>query len=302
MRQYISLYESGELERRVHKVEQIMHACTLCPHVCGVNRIEGEKGKCKTGMMPIVASFHPHFGEESCLVGRGGSGTIFFSNCNLACVFCQNYDISQLGFGEEVSFDELAGMMLVLQRKGCHNINFVTPTHMVYAILRALLIAIPQGLTLPLVYNSGGYDSVDTLHLLDGIFDIYMPDFKYFDETVAMKYSSASNYPLYATRAVEEMHRQVGDLVIDNNGIAQRGLLIRHLVLPNDLAGTKGVMRILSRISRHTYINIMDQYRPQYRAHEYPDLKRRVTLQEFDEATEAARAEGLYRFDPRIRW
>lgn len=302
MRRYLKLYESGELERRAREIEKIMRDCTLCPHCCHVDRTAGEKGKCKSGILPVVASYHAHFGEESCLVGQGGSGTIFFSHCNLSCVFCQNYDISQLGAGDEISYDELARMMIALQRKGCHNINFVTPTHMVFAILRALLIAIPKGLSLPLVYNSGGYDSVDTLRVLEGIIDIYMPDFKYFDAAIGMRLSGARDYPIHAMSALEEMHRQVGDLEISPKGIAERGVLVRHLVLPNDQAGSRGVMRFLAGLSRHTYVNIMDQYRPEYRAREHADIKRRPTLDEYDAAVYAAREAGLYRFDTKIRW
>lgn len=302
MRRYIELFQSGELERRTREVEQILRDCTLCPRNCRVDRTAGEKGKCRSGLFPVVASYNAHFGEESCLVGRGGSGTIFFSHCNLSCVFCQNYDISQLGAGEEIGYEELADMMIALQRKGCENINFVSPTHMVYAILRALLIAIPRGLALPLVYNSGGYDSADTLMLLEGIVDIYMPDFKYIDAAIAMRLSGVSEYPLRAMKALEEMHRQVGDLAINQKGIAERGLLVRHLVLPHGLAGSEGVMRFLAGLSRHTYVNIMDQYRPEYRAREHPDIRRRPTLQEYDEAVDAARRAGLYRFDFRTRW
>ncbi len=302
MRRYIELFESGELERRAGELIKIIRECTLCPHRCRVDRIAGEKGKCRSGLLPRVASYHAHFGEESCLVGCGGSGTIFFSNCNLSCVFCQNYDISQLGIGEEIRVEELAHMMCALQQKGCENINFVSPTHFVHAIVKALCIAVPRGLTLPLVYNSGGYDSVDTLMLLEGIFDIYMPDFKYFNADIAMRLSKAPDYPSVAMRALEEMHRQVGDLVMNGKGIAERGLLVRHLVLPHDCAGSAGVMHFLAGISRHTYVNIMDQYRPEYRAREYPDLKRRPTLEEYDVAVEAAQKAGLYRFDSRFRW
>jgi putative pyruvate formate lyase activating enzyme len=279
-----------------------MRECVLCPHECRVDRFSGKKGKCRSGVFPVVASFHAHMGEESCLVGRNGSGTIFFTHCNLSCVSCQNYDISQLGVGEEISYDELSGMMLLLEKKGCHNINFVTPTHMVYPILRALLIAIPKGLSLPLVYNSGGYDAVETLRLLEGVFDIYMPDFKYFDGAIAARLSGAEDYPIRAMNAIAEMHRQVGDLEIDRGGIAERGLLVRHLVLPNGLSGSSDVMRFLAGLSRHTYVNIMDQYRPEYRAREHPDIRRRPTLDEYDEAVEAAREAGLYRFDSKYRW
>ena len=240
-------------------------------------------------------------GEESCLVGRNGSGTIFFTNCNLACVFCQNYDISQLGYGDEVSFERLAEMMLALQKRGCHNINLVTPTHMVYAILEALLLAVPAGLRVPLVYNSGGYDSVETLALLDGVIDTYMPDFKYADDETARNLSGARDYPERAKAALKEMHRQVGDLLIDSRGIAERGLLVRHLVLPNDLAGTGAAMRFLAWLSRDTYVNIMDQYHPEYRANEIFDLRRRATLDEYDAAVRSALDAGLHRLDDRRR-
>jgi putative pyruvate formate lyase activating enzyme len=228
-------------------------------------------------------------------VGRKGSGTIFFTNCNMSCIFCQNYDISQLGYGKEVTCRDLAGMMLSLQEQGCHNINFVTPTHMVHAIVEALLIAVPAGLHLPLVYNTGGYDSVSTLKILNGVFDIYMPDFKYADADTAYKLSGIKDYPAKAWSAISEMHQQVGDLKIDGSGVAQRGLLVRHLVLPNGLAGTHRVVDLLSGLSKNTYLNIMDQYRPEYRAHECPDLRRRATLQEFDEACRYARGAGMAR-------
>lgn len=298
---YISLFESGELRRRADRAHEIITHCTLCPHECRVDRTTGGRGKCRSGGRPVVSSFHAHMGEESCLVGRNGSGTIFFTNCNLACVFCQNHDISQLGYGDEVSFERLAEMMLALQKRGCHNINFVTPTHMVYAILEALLLAVPAGLRVPLVYNSGGYDSVETLALLDGVIDIYMPDFKYTDDDTACKLSGARDYPERAKAALKEMHRQVGDLVIDARGVAERGLLVRHLVLPNDLAGTGAAMRFLAWLSRDTYVNIMDQYHPEYRANEIFDLRRRATLDEYDAAVQCALYAGLHRLDDRRR-
>jgi putative pyruvate formate lyase activating enzyme len=250
-------------------------------------------------MLPIVSSFSPHFGEESCLVGRYGSGTIFMTHCNLFCIFCQNYDISHLGRGEEVPYEELAGMMLALQSRGCHNINIVTPTHMVYAVVRALLVAVPRGLAIPLVYNSGGYDSMETLRLIEGVFDIYMPDFKYMDPDSAERLSGARDYPRRAIEALREMHRQVGDLETDGRGVARRGLLVRHLVLPNNLAATDRVIAFLASLSQHTYLNLMDQYRPEYRARECADLRRRATIAEFDTTVEWARAAGLTRLD---RW
>jgi putative pyruvate formate lyase activating enzyme len=230
-------------------------------------------------------------------VGRRGSGTIFFTNCNLACIFCQNYDISHLGRGTEISYRDLAGTMVSLQQRGCHNINFVTPTHMVYAIVKALIHAVPMGLRVPLVYNSGGYDSVDTLRLLDGIFDIYMPDFKYWDGEAARELSGAADYPEAARNALREMHDQVGDLLVDEERVAYRGLLVRHLVLPQDLGGTEKIIDFLHGLSPRTNLNLMDQYRPAYRAGECPALRRRVTMQEFDQALDHARRTGMERLD-----
>lgn len=294
---YVKLYEDGTLKKRAERVFNILQSCTLCPHRCGVDRTESKSGRCRSGVMPIVSSCNAHFGEESPLVGRHGSGTIFLTNCNLSCIFCQNYDISHLGRGEEVSYRDLASMMLKLQSSGCHNINFVTPTHMVSAILKALLIAIPEGLHIPLVYNSGGYDSVETLKQLDGIIDIYMPDFKYMDPDNAEELSGARDYPEVATAALREMHSQVGDLELDKNGTALRGLLIRHLVLPNNLASTDRVISFIAQLSKNTYLNIMDQYRPEYRARECPDIRRRITLQEYDDAINQALQAGLNRID-----
>jgi len=294
---YIDLFNSGNLAACADRLYRRMEACTLCPHRCGANRIAGQRGKCGSGALPVVSSYHAHFGEEAPLSGRNGSGTIFFTNCNLACIFCQNYDISHLGRGEDVSYGELAEMMLELQRRGCHNINFVSPTHMNYAIVRALLLAVPLGLRVPLVYNSGGYDAADVIRLLEGVYDIYMPDFKYMDPEMSGKLSGAADYPEAAMAAVREMHRQTGDLVLDRNGIAQRGLLVRHLVLPNNIAATDRVINFIADLSRETYINIMDQYRPEYSASECFDLRRRVTLQEYDEAVAHAVRQGLARID-----
>ena len=246
----------------------------------------------------MVSSYGAHFGEEALLVGTYGSGTIFFTNCNLRCLFCQNYYISQLGEGYEVSKEELAYMMLSLQAKGCHNINLVSPTHVVPQILEALELAVQAGLDLPLVYNSGGYDSVATLKILDGIVDIYMPDMKYEDAEVATQLSGIENYPEVNRAAVKEMHRQIGDLEINENGVAQRGLLVRHLVLPHGLAGTKGIVNFLSQeVSRNTYVNIMAQYQPYYKALEVPSLARRITSVEFQQALCLAQQAGLSRLD-----
>lgn len=276
----------------------ILENCCLCPRRCQVNRLKGELGKCSTGRQAIVSSFGPHFGEESPLVGSGGSGTIFFAFCNLKCCFCQNYAISQLGEGQEVTARELANMMLSLERQGCHNINFVSPTHVVPQILEALEIAVEVGLSVPLVYNSGGYDTVDTLQILDGIFDIYMPDMKYSDGQNAHRFSGIDDYPLINRAAVKEMHHQVGDLKIDNQGVATRGLLVRHLVLPDGLAGTAEVCRFLSQeISVNTYLNVMAQYHPCYQAFDVPELARSISREEFVEAIETARSYGLHRLD-----
>jgi putative pyruvate formate lyase activating enzyme len=295
---YLKLYREGKLSERINLLYKKLECCNICPRECEVNRLEDEKGYCRTGKKVIVSSLGPHFGEESCLVGSSGSGTIFFTHCNLGCIFCQNYDINHLGYGDPVEEEDLAEMMLRLQRIGCHNINFVTPTHVIPQILKALSVAIEKGLNLPLVYNSGGYDSVSTLKLLDGIFDIYMPDFKYYDPEVSEKFSNAPDYPEVAKRALKEMHRQVGDLVLDEKGIALRGLLIRHLVLPNNLSGTKEVMRFISKeISPNSYVNVMEQYRPAFKAKDFPQLNRRITQKEYLEAIKMAKEAGLLRLD-----
>lgn len=291
---YVELYRSGELDKRAEKLYKILESCSLCPRKCRVNRLKGENGYCRVGTLPRVSSFGPHFGEEPPLVGRFGSGTIFFTNCNLSCQFCQNYEISQLGVGKEISIEELADQMLALQKARCHNINFVTPTHFVPQIISALRIATARGLTLPLVYNCGGYESVETLYLLEGIIDIYMPDAKYGGEEEARKYSNAPSYPQVMKKALKEMHRQVGDLKIDRNGIARQGLLIRHLILPRNLAGTLDVLRFIAEdISRDTYVNIMDQYRPCYKAFDFPLLSRRITGKEYAFAVDIAASLGL---------
>ena len=284
------------LKVRARQAIARLELCQICPRHCRVNRLKGERGFCRVGRLSRVASYTPHFGEEAPLVGRGGSGTIFFAGCNLSCVFCQNYDISQMDQGQDVPAEVLARMMLRLQDSGCHNINFVTPTHVVPQILEALVLAGEEGLNVPLVYNSGGYDSAETLRLLDGIFDIYMPDMKYGSDELAIKYSHAPKYTEYAKSAIREMHRQVGDLVMDEDGIAVRGLLVRHLVLPEGSAGTAEVARFLSQeISKNTYLNIMAQYRPEYNACSHPELDRSITLQEYSEAVRLAAAAGLSR-------
>ncbi|MCL6582325.1 MAG: radical SAM protein [bacterium] len=297
-RSYIELYKSGELSKRIEMARDILTECHLCPRNCKVNRMHDERGMCQVGRLPVVSSFGPHFGEEAPLVGQYGSGTIFFTSCNLSCIFCQNWEISHLRQGEEIPIETLAKIMIHLQSLGCHNINFVTPTHFVTQILEALPLAIDLGLSVPLIYNSGGYDSVDTLKLLDGVFDIYMPDFKYWDEEVAERLSKAKEYPQVARAAIKEMHRQVGDLVIDAQGVAQRGLLVRHLVLPQGLSGSRQIMRFLAQeISPNTYVNLMDQYRPCGEAWQYPPISRRLSRAEYQQALSEARAEGIHRLD-----
>jgi len=279
-----------------------MEACSLCPRECGINRLEGELGTCKTGRKAIVSSYNAHFGEESSLVGRYGSGTIFMGGCNLLCSFCQNYEISHLKEGVEVEPEQMAAMMIHLAERGCHNINFVTPTHVVPQLLESLAQAAEHGLDIPLVYNSSGYDKKETLEILDGIVDIYMPDFKFWDGRWAARYCEAPDYPERAEKALKEMHRQVGDLVIDDQGVAVRGLLVRHLVMPGDIAGTEKVLEFIAdEISPNTYVNVMDQYRPCGDAHKDVYTNRRLSSREFREAMEAARRVGLTRLDLRDR-
>ncbi len=293
---YCRLFRDGQLALRANKARERLRRCDVCPRHCQVNRLAEEKGFCQVGSRAFVASYGPHFGEETPLRGRGGSGTIFFGSCNLRCVYCQNYEISQLREGREVSARELAMMMLDLQRRGCHNINLVTPSHQVPQILEGLLLAAEEGLSVPLVYNTSSYDDLDTLEILDGIVDIYLPDFKYADAAIALRYSKVESYPAIARAAIKEMHRQVRDLVLDPEGVAIRGVLVRHLVLPEGLAGTATIMRFLAEeISVDTYVNIMDQYRPCHRAFLYPPLDRKITRDEFDEAVRLAKASGLHR-------
>jgi putative pyruvate formate lyase activating enzyme len=292
---YRALLASGELARRVEQAWRMLEKCRLCPRVCAVNRLADERGECRTGRRAVVASVHLHFGEEPPLVGTGGSGTIFFTHCNLHCQYCQNYEISQLGQGVEVEVEELAAMMLQLERAGAHNINLVTPSHVVPQILAAVARAARSGLSIPLVYNTGGYDAMPTLRLLDGVVDIYMPDAKYADEEPAWLYSQVHHYPQVNRRALREMHRQVGDLEVDRHGVARRGLIVRHLVLPEGLAGSAAVMRFLAQeLSPETYVNVMAQYRPCYRAWDYPQLQRPIH-NEYQEAVAIAHTCGLHR-------
>ncbi len=284
------------LKEKTLKIYNKLSNCRLCPRNCGVNRLKGELGYCHAAKYALVSSYGPHFGEERELVGSGGSGTIFFAGCNLRCVFCQNYHISQLYEGRKMTDERIARIMLELQEKGCHNINFVSPTHIVPQILKALLIARKKGLRLPLVYNSGGYDKVETLKSLDGIIDIYMPDAKYADEKEAKRYSDADDYPSIMKAALREMHRQVGDLIMDENGVAKKGLLIRHLVLPHTLAGTRQIFEfIANEISKETYINIMNQYYPAYKAFKIKELSRPITSAEHNQAVNYAHKLGLHR-------
>jgi putative pyruvate formate lyase activating enzyme len=303
---YLETHHRGVLQAKIDAAYEILSRCTLCPRNCRVDRHHGELGVCRTGDRPVVSSYAPHFGEEDPLVGTHGSGTIFFTHCNLYCIFCQNYEISRGGEEEEISVADLAAMMLILQKRGCHNINFVTPSHQVYQILAALPTAIEGGLSVPLVYNSGGYDALETLRLLDGVVDIYMPDFKFWDPQVAKDLCQAEDYPVIARQAVKEMHRQVGDLVVDESGVARRGLLVRHLVLPDGLAGTREIMEFLAReVSPRTYVNVMGQYRPCGRAGEHPSLGRFLSGPEYEAAQNLAREAGLTRLDRReklFRW
>ena len=295
---YLPLLESGTLTARVRRSFELLAACELCPRCCGANRLDDERGACQTGLLPIVASYGPHFGEEEPLVGSGGSGTIFFGGCNLNCTYCQNYDISQLAEGEETKPHELAGMMLELQARGCHNVNLVSPTHVVPQALAAVALAAQSGLRLPIVYNTGGYDAPRTMRLLDGVVDIYMPDAKYAKSDVAGRLSGIRRYAAVNRAMIREAHRQVGALRLGEAGVAERGLLVRHLVLPNGLAGSEDVLAFLAReVSIHTYVNVMDQYRPCYRASRDALLARRPTREEYRHALDAALAVGLYRLD-----
>ena len=295
---YLALFESGAFGARVAAALSLLEACRLCPRTCGVNRLDGKRGVCRTGRRAIVSSAAPHFGEEKPLVGNRGSGAIFFSGCNLKCLFCQNYEISHLLAGDEVSAGRLAMLMLHLQKIGCHNLNLVTPTHVVPQILEALELAVKGGFRLPIVYNTGGYDALEVIRLLDGIVDIYMPDIKYLSPEAAKEYSDAEDYPTVIKKVIREMHRQVGDLVISPEGIATRGLLVRHLVMPGMLEDTARIAAFLAgEISRDTYVNIMAQYRPEYLAHEHPPLDRPLSRDEWREALRRARAAGLHRFD-----
>lgn len=292
---YLKLLKN-ELDDRIKRLFEILSSCELCPRKCRVNRLLGEKGYCRSGKALIVSSYGSHFGEEPELTGTNGSGTIFLANCNLLCIYCQNYEISHLGFGKELSTEKVAQIMLYLQSMGCHNINLVTPTHFTPQLISAVSVAAKKGLKLPLVWNCSGYENVATIKLLDGIVDIYMPDIKYSKIESGEKYSNASDYFKQCKMAVKEMHRQVGDLKVDSNGIAESGLLIRHLVLPNDLAGSEKVLEfIVKEVSLDCYVNIMDQYRPCGKANEYPELNRGLTSSEYLKTVKFAKKLGLHR-------
>ncbi len=290
---YVRLYQAGKLEKRVNALKEKLKNCTVCPHRCRVDRLNNEKGFCRAGRNPAIASYGPHYGEEPVLVGTGGSGTIFFSFCTLKCVFCQNCEISQGGEGYELTASGLARIMLSLQRKGCHNINLVSPTHFVPQIVEALALAVREGLSIPLVYNTGGYDATDTLELLEGIVDIYMPDIKFGDNEKARKYTRADRYCDIARAAVKEMYRQVGNLETEK-GIARKGMLIRHLVMPGNLADTDRVLEFIAKeISRDAFVNLMDQYYPAHKSYLFPELSRRISRSEYMEAVRCARELGL---------
>jgi putative pyruvate formate lyase activating enzyme len=293
---YINLFEKGELRKRVQILNGFLQECRLCPRECRVNRLNGEVGYCGAGSELMISSAFPHFGEEPPLVGRHGSGTIFLTHCNLQCIFCQNYDISHLGRGELISPSGMARSMIKLQEMGCHNINFVTPTHYAPQIMASLPEAIEMGLHIPIVYNCSGYESIDVIRLLDGVVDIYMPDAKYMDPGSAERFSNARDYPEVLRTVLKEMHRQVGDLTISSGGIAERGLLIRHLVMPGGVASSEAVLKFIAEeISADSYVNIMNQYRPEYRAYDYPEISRRVSHKEYLEAIQMAKRSRLYR-------
>lgn len=293
---YLRLLETGELYQKVSEAYQHLENCQLCSRRCGVNRHEGQPGACRTGMRARVSNYGPHMGEESVLRGECGSGAVFFGGCSLHCQFCQNFPTSQTQAGEEIEPEDMADILLKLQEYGCPNINFVTPEHVVPQILAAVFVAAKKGLHIPLVWNSSGYDSIELLQLLDGVIDIYLPDMKFSNPIAARRYAKVENYPSINREAVREMHRQVGDLVLDEDGVARRGLLVRHLVLPNGMAGTEEIVRFLAdEISPNTYLNIMGQYRPAFQAHLYASLNRPVSPEEYQHAIHLARQAGLCR-------
>jgi len=291
---YLDTFKKSKLDSKIAQTYRLLESCEICPRKCKVNRTKNEKGFCKVGLNPIVCSSMPHHGEEPPISGTKGSGTIFFSYCNMKCVYCQNYKFSQEGEGEEVSIDKLAQIMLDLQNLSCHNINLVTPTHVMPQILKALRIAIEKGLNIPLVYNTSGYELPEMIELLDEIVDIYLVDMRYADEKLSNKYSLAPAYPYFNKEAVKEMHRQVGDAKFDENDIMQRGLIVRHLVLPGNISGTEEIMQFIANgISPDTYISLMSQYHPYHKAIEYPEISREITQEEYQEALDCMKKFGL---------
>jgi putative pyruvate formate lyase activating enzyme len=293
---YLESHNNGRLARIAEEAFKKLESCCICPRRCKVNRLKDEKGFCKTGLKPKVYSFMPHYGEEPPISGKRGSGPIFFSHCNMACVYCQNYEFSQLGQGgREAKFEDLADFMLQLQTLGCHNINLVTPTHIMPQILKALCLAIPKGLKIPIVYNTGGYELPEIIRLLDGIVDIYLPDMRYADNEPAIKYSQAPDYPEYNQASLKEMHWQVGIARIDAQGIIKRGLIIRHLVLPNNISGTDKIMRFIAgELSENTHISLMSQYFPCHKAGEFKEISRRITKEEYAVAQQTMHNYGLH--------
>lgn len=302
---YLKLKKRGELKKRAEMLWSIMESCKLCPRECGVNRLKKERGFCKApGDTLMISAYHPHFGEEKPLVGVYGSGTIFLTHCNLRCMFCQNWEISHLGRGFKKTIEDFANMMLELQEKGCHNINLVTPTHYSPHILKAIDIASSKGLRVPIVYNTSGWEKIEILEIIDGIVDIYLPDFKYWDSKNSFKYSSgAESYPEITKKAILEMHRQVGVAKPDSLGIMRRGLMIRHLVMPNEIGGSEKIMEwIAQNLPKDTYVNIMSQYTPLYKALDYPELSRRITREEYKKVVKKAKDLGLSNLDIQGYW
>lgn len=292
---YLESYYSGKLNQIIERAFKMLESCSICPRKCKVNRLNDKKGVCRTGFKPKVCSFMPHHGEEPPISGKHGSGTIFFSSCNVSCAYCQNYEFSQMDKGKEVETQDLASFMLQLQDMGCHNINLVTPTHVIPQILGSLKIAISKGLKIPIVYNTGGYELAEMISLLDGVVDIYLPDMRYAQSDMAIKYSSAPDYPKINQEALREMHRQAGIAQIDREGIMKRGLIIRHLVLPNEISGTEKIMKFIAEeLSLDAYISLMSQYVPCYKANQFKEISRRITYQEYENAKNAMEKYGLY--------
>ncbi|HOP95366.1 MAG: radical SAM protein [Dictyoglomaceae bacterium] len=291
---YIESYKNGLLEKKIDLAYKRLESCDLCPRSCKVNREQGEIGYCNAPYDPVVSNYFPHFGEEKILVGEYGSGTIFFTYCNLGCIFCQNYTISHLGIGKRISIEDLANIMIYLQKLGCHNINFVTPTHFVPQILKALYVATENALNIPLVYNTSGYENIETLKILEGIIDIYMPDIKFYSSEISKKLANADDYFEKTKAAVKEMYRQVGSLVLNEKGIAEKGLIIRHLLLPNNFSGLLNWLTFLrDEVSLDVSLHIMGQYRPLYRAEEEPLINRSITSKEYEEAILLAKKMGF---------